>query len=210
MAVAAVLLIAGCYSGQPGAVPGPTATPSLPLHPSESQKVSGTTEAARPAATPTSIWLSLHQRTPYPYTTPLPPPTPTVLDGTYAKFEPKGATPVHCLRCPDYALEGGVWKLSLDKGISRIYHQVTGWRSMGSFIVSGDQLTLANDPTCPSSVGTYRWQLREGNLILQEIDDECAIRLRAMNLTNLPWLSCRPPSAEAGVTDHWPKPRGCE
>jgi hypothetical protein len=76
--------------------------------------------------------------------------------------------------------------------------------------ISGDQLTLANDPTCPKSIGTYRWQLREGDLILQEIEDECAIRLRTMNLTNLPWLSCRPPSAEAGVTDHWPKPRGCE
>jgi hypothetical protein len=42
------------------------------------------------------------------------------------------------------------------------------------------------------------------------IEDECAIGLRAMNLTNLPWLSCHPPSTEAAITDHWPKPRGCD
>jgi hypothetical protein len=32
---------------------------------------------------------------------------------------------------------------------------------------------------------------------------------RAMNLANLPWQSCQPPNTEAAITDHWPKPIGC-
>jgi hypothetical protein len=150
------------------------------------------------------------QHTPYPYSTPLPPPVPTALDGTYTKFELKAEPPVHCLRCPDYAPEGGVWKLNLDKGVLRIYHFVTGWRNIASFTLEGEQMTLANDPVCPTETGRYRWKLEEGQLIFQVIEDECAIRLRAMNLTNLPWLACQPPNHEAAVTDHWSKPPGCD
>lgn len=167
---------------------------------------------------PTSVWSELQQRTPYPFTIPLPPPTPTILDGTYTKFELKESPPVPCRRCPDYAPEGGIWKLRLDKGVFRIFHEVTEWRSLGSFIVTRDelsspksgQLLLANDPVCQEVVGVYTWKLEEGKLILKMIEDKCAIRLRAMNLTNLPWLSCQPPSTEAAITDHWPKPPGCE
>jgi len=169
-----------------------------------------TPQVSTAAPTPGDGWSVLLSRTPYPYRMPLPPPTPTGLDGTYAKFELKETEPVHCLRCPDYAPEGGVWKLSLDRGVFRIYHAVTGWRSLGSFTVADDRLVLANDPNCPDDIGTYTWQRQEGQLILSEVDDPCAIRLRAMNLTNLPWLSCQPPNAEAGITDHWLKPRGCE
>ena len=166
----------------------------------------------------TSVWFELQQRTPYPFTIPLPAPTRIILDGTYTKFELKETPPVHCRRCPDYAPEGGLWKLRLDKGVFRIFHEVTGWRSLGSFIVSKDerpsprsgQLVLANDPTCQEVVGVYTWELEEGKLILKGIEDKCAIGLRAMNLTNLLWLSCLPPSTEADITDHWPKPPGCE
>jgi hypothetical protein len=161
-------------------------------------------------ATPTDVWFGLFQKTPYPYHTPLPPPRPTILDGTYTKFELKEGTPVPCKRCPDYAPEGGTWKLSLDKGVFRIFHEVTGWRSLGSYTVSGDQLVLVNDPYCPYVVGTYQWKLEQSEFILEEIEDTCSIGLRAMNLTNLPWLSCHPPSTEAAITDHWPKPPGCD
>lgn len=170
----------------------------------------GTPDALEAYATPTGVWFGLSQKTPYPYHTPLPPPTPTILDGTYTKFELKEGTPVPCKRCPDYAVEGGTWKLSLDKGVFRIFHEVTGWRSLGSYTVSGDQLVLVNDPYCPYVVGTYRWRLEQGEFILEEIEDECSIGLRATNLTNLPWLSCHPPSTEAAITDHWPKPPGCD
>jgi hypothetical protein len=73
-----------------------------------------------------------------------------------------------------------------------------------------DQLLLFNDPTCPEALGLYTWRLEDGNLILEVIHDTCAIYLRAMNLTSLPWQSCQPPSIEAGISDHWLKPPGCE
>jgi hypothetical protein len=161
-------------------------------------------------ASTTAIWYELLQRTPYPYTLPLPPPKASSIDGTYTKFETKEIPPVHCRRCPDYAPEGGIWKLNLSKGVFRIFHTVTGWKDIGSFIISGDQLILANDPVCHEVVGVYRWKLEEAKLILNLVEDNCAIGLRAMNLTKLPWLSCQPPSREAAITDHWPKPAGCD
>lgn len=149
------------------------------------------------------------QSSPYPYTTPLPPPVVTDLDGLYAKIDPKPGTPVPCMRCPDYAPEGGAWQLSLDKGIYRLFHVPTGWRSVGSFAVSGNQLTLFNDPVCHLETGTYTWAMENGNLILQEVNDPCAIHLRAISLSRQPWASCRTPNTEAAVTDHWIKPAGC-
>ncbi len=173
--------------------------------------------APTPAATPTDAWFAALHRTPYPYLLPLPEPKRTVLDGTYTKVERKETPPVHCLRCPDYAPEGGVWKLNLDRGVFRIFHEATGWQSAGSFVATRDrwtsgapdQLLLFNDPTCPDAIGLYSWRLDEGRLLLEVIDDTCAIHLRAMNLTSLPWQSCQPPNIEAAITDHWPKPPGC-
>jgi hypothetical protein len=156
-----------------------------------------------PAAAPTS------QSSPYPYTTPLPPPVATELDGIYAKIDPKQGTPVPCKRCPDYAPEGGAWHLSFDKGIYRVFHVPTGWRSVGSYTVSGNQVTLFNDPVCSDGVGMYRWIVENGELTLQEVKDSCAIHLRAANLTRQMWSSCEPPNVEAAVTDHWLKPAGC-
>lgn len=163
-------------------------------------------------ATPTLVdgWLALLAQAPYPYTTPLPPQTPTVLDGMYAKVEPSHGTPVPCRRCADYLPTGGAWKLSLDKGVFRIYHQSSGWRSLGSFTIEGEQLFLFNDPACYDTVGAYTWTLREGQLNLQAIEDTCQVDRRARNFSQLAWTSCQPQSVEAAVTDHWPKPPGCE
>jgi hypothetical protein len=163
-----------------------------------------------PSAPSHDSWYELLKRTPFPYTIPLPPPHPTAIDGTYTKFETKEEPPIPCRRCPDYAPEGGLWKLNLNKGVFRIFHNVTGWKDLGTFIVSGDQLILANDPVCHEVVGVYAWKLEEGKLILNVVQDKCAIGLRALNLTKLPWLSCQPPSIEAATTDHWPKPPGCD
>jgi hypothetical protein len=134
------------------------------------------------------IWSELLQKTPFPHTAPLPARVRTALDGTYTKLDPKKAPPVPCRRCPDYVPQGGIWKLNLDKGIFRIFHESTGWRSIGS----------------------YRWTLAQGRLNLQVVEDKCAIRQRAKNFTKLPWLSCQPPSMEAGFSGHWDKPPGCE
>ncbi len=151
------------------------------------------------------IWTELLQKIPYPHTAPLPPAVHSALDGTYAKFDPKRTPPVACRRCPDYMPEGGIWKLNLDKGIFRIFHEVTGWRSLGSFIVDGNRLQLFNDPCCIEVTGFYRWTLTDRQLILRVDEDDCAIGLRAKNLTQRPWRSCRPPSVEAGTGDHEPR-----
>ena len=162
------------------------------------------------AASPQSIWAGLLERRPYPYLVPIPEPKASAIDGTYTKFVISTAERVHCLRCPDYAPEGGGWKLNLDKGVFRIFHPESGWKSIGTFIVSEDRLLLANDPTCIDGLGLYRWRLENGRLSFEVIDDPCAIKLRGLNLTQQPWVSCRPPNTEAAVTDHWPKPVGCE
>ena len=156
------------------------------------------------------IWSGLLQRTPYPYTIPLAPEESTAIDGTYTKFELKDTPPIPCKRCPDYAPEGGLWKINFNKGVFRIMHTVTGWKSIGTFLLSRDQLILANDPTCQEVIGVYTWRFEKGSLILKMIEDHCAIELRAKNLTGLPWLSCQPPNTEAAITDHWFKPAGCD
>jgi hypothetical protein len=162
------------------------------------------------AAARESVWAALLQRSPYPYVVPLPEARTTALDGTYTKVVVTQSEHVHCRRCPDYAPEGGLWKLNLDRGIFRIFHEATGWRSIGTFIVAGDRLVLVNDPACQECIGVYTWKLEQGQLSLRTIDDPCAIKLRAINFTQQPWLSCRPPSTEAAISGHWPQPAGCE
>lgn len=154
-------------------------------------------------------WLSLFDQTPYPFSTALPAPAASPLAGTFVKVEPKAGTPVPCRRCPDYAPEGGLWKLNFDDGIFRMLHVATGWRSLGSFTVRGDQLSVFNDPNCSAVTGRYTWHLEAGALALETIEDECAIGLRAVTLTARPWSACQPPNAEAAVSDHWLKPAGC-
>jgi hypothetical protein len=192
-----LLIVSGCV----GAAPDTTAS-----------------AASAPAAEPTPAegWAALLERAPFPYLLPLPASRPTAVDGTYTKFELKETPPVHCLRCPDYAPEGGVWKLNLDRGVFRIYHQPTGWKSIGSYIVTRDrwtagapdQLLLFNDPTCPDGIGLYTWEVREGELILEVIDDTCAIYLRAANLTSLPWLACSADTQDAAGDGS--QPAGCD
>ena len=152
------------------------------------------------------IWTELLQKSPYPHTAPLPPHKRTDLDGIYTKFDPKKTPPVPCRRCPDYVPEGGIWKLQFSNGVYRILHEFTGWRSIGSFVVDGNRVKLFNDPTCIEVTGTYTWTLTAGRLNWVVEQDECAIGMRAKNLTRQPWLSCPPPAMEADRE----KPPGCD
>jgi len=156
------------------------------------------------------IWSELLQKTPFPHTAPLPARVRTALDGTYTKLDPKKAPPVPCRRCPDHVPQGGIWKLNVDKDIFRIFHESTGWRSIASFVVDGNRVQVCKEPCCIEVKGFYRWTLAQGHLNLQVVENKCAIRQRAKNLTKLPWLSCQPPSMEAGSSGHWDKPPGCE
>jgi hypothetical protein len=160
--------------------------------------------------TPAEKWSALLQRQPFPYKRELPPPERTTLDGTYTKVDPKKDPQVPCRRCPDYAPEGGIWKIQFDKGVFRIIHLSSGWKSIASFTLEGDRLLLFNDPVCHETTGIYAWQAEGGQIVFRAIEDECAIRLRAMNLTKQPWLSCRPPNTEAATTGHWLEPAGCQ
>jgi len=165
------------------------------------------------APDPTSAkiaWNELLQRSPFPYLMPLPEPRPTAIDGTYTKSVVARAERVHCLRCPDYAPDGGLWKINFDKGTFRIIHAETAWKSIGSIIVAGDRLLLANDPNCIDTVGLYAWRLEGGLLFLEVIDDPCAIKLRGLNLTQQPWRACRPPSLADGVAENGSQPEGCD
>jgi hypothetical protein len=164
-------------------------------------------------------WQQLLADSPYPYLFPLPQATTGELDGTYVKSEPYRGNDVHCLRCPDYAVDGGVWKLNLAGGVFRVYYEESGWKSLGSFLITHDdiskvelpdKLLLFNDPHCTGIVGVYTWTVQDGSLEFQAIDDTCSYQLRAANLTSRPWLSCQPPGHEAGITDHWSKPAGCD
>lgn len=175
----------------------------------ESPSPRALTVEAIPNATPTDIWFAIQERTPYPYSTPLPQATTSPIDGTYVKAEPVLGVPVHCLRCPDYASDGGIWLLRFDKGIYRIYSELTEWRTLGSFSVSGERILLFNDGYCGDEVGTYTWSLVERKLVFKEVKDDCSIHLRAKNLTFMPWESCLPPNREAAVSGHWQVPLGC-
>ena len=165
-----------------------------------------------PAATVTDSRLTwLLQQTPYPYTTPLPPALSTVLDGIYTKLDPLGSDQdtlpegrvsmphpvregVFWLKPVPYPLAGGAWILQLDKGVFRVFHETSGWRTLGSFTVSGDRIEFFNDPTCYYAVGSYRWALESSQLTLEAIADECDGRvlggggLRIMNFTEHPWI----------------------
>lgn len=176
---------------------------SVPQLQAEEQTQKGVTDSMSPE------WTGLLQRMPYGFKT-LPPAERSPIDGTYTKVDPKEDPRVPCRRCPDYAPEGGLWKLQWDRGVFRILHVSSGWKSIGSFVVDANRLSLFNDPVCHEITGLYTWTLEDNQLVLRVVGDECAILLRAMNLTKQPWLSCRPPNREAAVTGHWPEPPGCQ
>ncbi len=206
-------LAAACSRSIQGTMPSSTtsATPGPEAAQAPSALPTVTTSPAQtiPGTPSPDKWIGLLLRTPYPYSTPLPPPTSSPFDGIYAKFEDSYGTPIPCRRCPDYAPFTGVWRLQFDNGIFRTINEATGWASIGSFTASGDRLLLFNDANCIEDVGTYQWKLEKGQLTLHVIKDDCAIGQRARNFVLRPWLSCQPPNLEAAITDHWFKPPIC-
>jgi hypothetical protein len=152
---------------------------------------------------PTNVWSSLLEITPVPYANPLPESDQNPIDGTYAYFDPAPPQWWACLRCADYRPAGGVWRLQFDRGVMRIYYEVTGWKSLASYTVSGDRLYLFNDPYCKESTGEYTWALMDGDLSLEVVDDPCSFELRGQNLSGGVWEEC-PVDDAAGVQS-----RGC-
>ncbi len=171
--LAILLLVAGCSS--PNSI-------TLPNNPSSTAAM---TIVAMQAPIEAEV-------PPYPYTTPLPPSIPTPIDGIYVKLDPNPDTPTPCRRCADYRPEGGIWAISFNKGVFSMLHRNSGWRSAASYTVTGNNLSLFNDPNCIEELGLYRWKLEKGYLILQVVSDECSFQLRGKNLTAIPWAMCQP------------------
>ena len=180
------------------------------------QDTSTATEAISVTATPTGLWTGLLLDMPVAFSTPLPEENWTPIDGTYAKLDPSNPQWWACRRCADYRPAGGIWKLQFNKGVMRIYYDVTGWRSIASYTIEDNHLYLFNDPYCPDEVGEYTWKLEDKwglenrRLVLNTVKDSCSINLRGQNLSAQSWESCQPPNFMTGASDHWHKTPGCE
>ena len=153
-------------------------------------------------------WDDLLLRKPFIYTVPRIDKT-TAIDGVYVKKAVRKGEIVPCRRCSDWLANPGIWRIYFNKGSYRIINTDTGWKSIGTYIVSNDRLFLANDPACIYEFGLYSFKLENRQLTFHVIDDPCAIKLRGQNLSETVWFSCSPPNEEAAVTEHWPKPKGC-
>lgn len=140
--------------------------------------------------TPTSMWNSFLKATPFAYLMPLPDPVASLLDGLYTKVDQSWPQWWKCLRCADYRVAGGIWKLQFDKCVMRIFYEVNGWRNLSSYEVKGDRLYLFNDPICPEHVGEYQWRITDGQLELTALNDPCSFDLRAKNLSKQAWSDC--------------------
>ena len=75
---------------------------------------------------------------------------------------------------------------------------------MASYTVTGDRLFLFNDPYCKEATGEYIWELVDGNLALEIVDDPCSFGLRGENLSELSWEGCQAADKEGQ------QPRGCK
>ena len=215
--VTVILLLTSCVSTEEtiSSPVSPRIQPSSTPSPIK-QATPTPTETTVIIVTPTSLWTGLLFEIPVPFTTPLPEENWTPIDGTYAKLDPSNPQWWVCRRCADYRPAGGIWKLQFNKGVMRIYYDVTGWRSLASYAVSDDRLYIFNDPYCPLEVGEYvwsledKWGLDDRSLDLKTIKDSCSIDLRGKNLSAQPWESCQPPNLMTGASDHWHKSPGCE
>ena len=163
---------------------------------------------AEVTAAPTTLWNALLQATPFAYNTPLPEPVQSELDGLYSKIDSSPPQWWRCYRCADYRPTGGIWRLQFEKSVMRIYYDVTGWRSIASFTTSDDHLYIFNDPFCPQDVGEYKWNIVNGQLNLETVNDHCAFDLRAKNITLQPWVACTPSTEKKtpGCEDSIPVP----
>jgi hypothetical protein len=135
---------------------------------------------------------------PYPFLSPTPPPsTRTVLDGTYLRVltlrDVGGARiglPYRCLRCPPYRVDAGVSTIMFWHGAWFLHHQMSDFKTQGSFVVDGDRVTLFNDPNCPQGKGVYRFEKTAHGLRFETIDDECPWSgERAYDLTRVQWTN---------------------
>jgi hypothetical protein len=153
---------------------------------------------------------------PYPYTGPVPPETPTALDGAYVRIipierlgPPMLALPLQCLRCIPFRITAGVATLILYRGRYFLHDQISDFRALGFYEIHGRRVTLFDDPNCPTSRGVYRWSDPGSKLHLDVVKDPCPFdNLRAEDLTTLPWTAFD--HCLLRFVDLWPGQLGCK
>lgn len=170
---------------------GPSVSSTASPSPEELLKIGGL-PGAEPERTVDPLLM------PYPYRSPTPPPsTRTVLDGTYLRTltlrDVGGARiglPFRCLRCPPYRIDAGVSTIMFWHGAWFLHHQMSDFKTQGSFVVDGDRVTLFNDPNCPQGEGVYRFDKTAHGLRFEAIDDDCPWSgERADDLTRVQWTN---------------------
>ena len=136
---------------------------------------------------------------PYPYVTPTPTQQATELDGTYMKIRTLDqlggvpeALPIKCLRCAPFQQHPGVTTLVLHQGTYYVEHQMSGFRTLGHYVVEGRRLAFFNDVNCTQEHGRYRWTRRGDDLVMSVIRDECSGTARADDFTRLAWTRVNP------------------
>lgn len=153
---------------------------------------------------------------PYPYLSPTPPPsTETVLDGTYMRIltlrDVGGARiglPFRCLRCPPFRIDAGVSTIMFWHGAWFLHHQISNFKTQGSFVVDGDRVTLFNDPNCPQGEGVYRFEKTAHGLRFETIRDDCPWSgERADDLTRVQWTDAH--VCARWIKNLWPGAVAC-
>ena len=144
--------------------------------------------APRPTGDPYAWETDLSE--PYPFTTPIPPRVPTPVDGVYERSLDVERNPIPCRRCAPFRLDPGEAKLTLEEGRYAIEHLSSppGFRTAGHYVVERDRVILFNDPNCTTTRGVYQWELSDGELTLEPLDDPCPFDLlRARYLSAAAW-----------------------
>jgi len=212
VALAAIVALAIVAATRPAAdteAAATTRTPAVSVSPTELVRVGG-----MPIAIPDR---TIHDPTllPYPFASPTPSPTVSSIDGTYLRTvdlaQIGGARvglPYRCFRCPPYRIDAGVTTLIFHEGAYYIHHDLSGFRTMGSFVVDGDTVTLFNDANCPQTTGVYRFVRTSHALRLDVVRDDCPFSgERADDLMFEPWIHVS--ACIRRITGLWPGEIAC-
>jgi hypothetical protein len=214
----AVVTVAAVVAADPADRPRAAASPEPTTRPSPTPSASASPVYVRVGGVETLLpnrTIDDPTLLPYPFMSPTPPPEPTSIDGTYLRTltlqelgGARRALPFRCLRCPPYRITPGVNTLVLFRGAYYLHHQLSGFRTMGSYVVDGDRLTLFNDANCPQTAGTYQIDVSTHGIRFDVVDDSCAFsNERALDLEYRPWT--RVAACVRRIDGLWPGAVAC-
>lgn len=186
-----------------------TPTPTASVSPVELARVGGL-----PIAIPDRE-ITDPRLMPYPFMSPTPSPQQTLIDGTYLRTvdldEVGGARiglPYRCFRCPPFRIDAGVSTLIFTEGAYYLHHHLSGFRTLGSFVIEGERITLFNDPNCPQIPGVYTFDRTPHGLTLDVVRDGCPYgHERADDLMFHAWT--RVAACSRRIRDLWPGEVAC-